>query len=53
MRTTHLLRFYRGSIIFAVVCLVLAAVYGWYFTGTIAGTLSLLWIVVVLSVLEV
>ncbi|MGC1271302.1 MAG: DUF475 domain-containing protein [Croceibacterium sp.] len=48
-----MLRFYRGSIIFAVVCLALAAIYGWYFTGTVAGTLSMLWIVVVLSVLEV
>lgn len=48
-----MLRFYRGSIFFAVVCLALAAVYGWYATGTVSGTISLLWIVVVLSVLEI
>jgi len=48
-----LLRHYKGSIVFTLVCLALAAWYGWMQTGSTAGTLSLLWIVVVLSVLEV
>ena len=48
-----MLRFYRGSIFFAVICLALAAAYGWYATGTVPGTMGLLWIVVVLSILEI
>ncbi|MBX7502565.1 DUF475 domain-containing protein [Qipengyuania sp. YG27] len=48
-----MIRFYGFSFIFTLVCLSLAAWYGWASTGTITGTLSLLWIVVVLSVLEV
>lgn len=48
-----LLKYYKGSILFTLVCLALGAWYGWVQTGSIAGTLSLLWIVVVLSVLEV
>lgn len=48
-----LLRFYSFSFVFTAVCLALGAWYGWASTGTIAGTLSLLWIIVVLSVLEI
>lgn len=48
-----MLRFYKGSIVFTLLCLALAAWYGWGQTGTLAGTASLLWIVVVLSVLEI
>ena len=48
-----MLKFYKGSILFTAACLGLAAWYGWEQSGTIAGTLSLLWIVVVLSVLEI
>jgi uncharacterized protein len=48
-----LLRFYKGSILFTLACLALGAWYGWFLTGTSVGTLSLLWIVVVLSVLEI
>ncbi|MBO9518933.1 MAG: DUF475 domain-containing protein [Porphyrobacter sp.] len=48
-----MLRYYKGSIIFTLVCLALAVWYGWELTGTASGTLSLLWIVVVLSVLEI
>ncbi len=48
-----MLQFYKGSILFTVACLGLGAWYGWVQTGTIAGTLALLWIVVVLSILEV
>ncbi|MCX7282913.1 MAG: DUF475 domain-containing protein, partial [Novosphingobium sp.] len=48
-----MLRFYKGSILFTLVCLALAVAYGWMQTGTAAGTLSLLWIVFVLSILEI
>ncbi|MDB5725265.1 MAG: Integral rane protein TerC family protein [Novosphingobium sp.] len=48
-----MLQFYKGSILFSAACLAAAAWYGWAMTGTLAGTLSLLWIVVVLSILEV
>ncbi len=48
-----MLRFYKGSILFTVLCLGIAAWYGWVQTGTLTGTLALLWIVVVLSVLEI
>jgi hypothetical protein len=47
------LRFYKGSMIFSAACLALAAWYGWSVTGTLSGTLSLMWIVIVLSVLEI
>lgn len=48
-----LLRFYKGSLIFTLVCLGLAVWYGISSTGTLAGTAGLLWIVVILSVLEI
>ncbi|ABC63160.1 DUF475 domain-containing protein [Erythrobacter litoralis] len=48
-----LLRYYTFSLAFTAVCFGLAAWYGWASTGTIWGTLSLLWIVFVLSILEV
>ncbi len=48
-----MLRFYKGSILFTIFCLAIAVWYGWMQTGTVAGTLGLLWIVVVLSILEV
>ena len=48
-----LLRFYKFSFIFTLVCLSLAVWYGWSSTGSVTGTLAILWIVVVLSVLEV
>jgi hypothetical protein len=44
---------YRFSIIFTLVCLALGVWYGWMSTGTVAGTAQLLWIIVVLSILEV
>jgi len=46
-------QYYRFSCIFTAVCLALGVWYGWWSTGTIAGTAQLLWIIVVLSVLEV
>lgn len=48
-----MLRFYKGSILFTFVCLGLAAYYGWQLHGTMSGMLSLLWIVFVLSILEI
>lgn len=48
-----MLRFYKGSILFTLACLGAGAWYGWSQTGTLAGTAALLWIVVVLSILEV
>lgn len=44
---------FGGSIAFTLVCLALAVGYGWAQTHTVAGTLAVLWIVVMLSVLEV
>jgi hypothetical protein len=48
-----LLRYFKGSIVFSIFCLALAIAYGWHQTSTVTGTLSLLWIVVVLSILEI
>jgi uncharacterized protein len=47
------LRFYKGSFFFTLACLALAVWYGWSLTGSASGTLSVLWIVVVLSILEI
>ena len=44
---------FGGSIAFTLVCLVLAAGYGWIQTHSVAATLAMLWIVVMLSVLEI
>lgn len=46
-------RFYGFSLIFTLACLGLGVWYGWSSTGTVSGTLALLWIVIVLSVLEI
>ncbi|MFN2100843.1 DUF475 domain-containing protein [Altererythrobacter sp. MF3-039] len=48
-----LLRFYKFSFVFTLICLGLAIWYGWSSTGSVTDTLGILWIVVVLSVLEV
>lgn len=48
-----MLRFYRGSIIFTIICLALAMWYGWASTGSIEAMAQMLWIVIVLSILEV
>jgi hypothetical protein len=47
------LRPYKGSILFTLACLGLAAAYGWSLTGNLHQTLGVLWIVVVLSILEI
>ncbi|MEP3051242.1 MAG: DUF475 domain-containing protein [Erythrobacter sp.] len=48
-----LLRYYSFSLAFTALCFGLAAWYGWASTGSISATLGILWIVVVLSILEV
>lgn len=48
-----MLRNFGGSIAFTLVCLALAAAYGWYQTASVPATLAMLWIVVMLSVLEI
>ena len=48
-----MLRYYKFSLIFTAICLALGAWYGWTQSGSVTGTLSLLWIIVVLSVLEI
>jgi len=48
-----LLRFYTFSLAFTAVCLALAGYYGWASTGSLTGMLSILWIVFVLSILEI
>lgn len=48
-----LMKYYKGSILFTVVCLALGIWYAWSQTGDLAATASILWIIVVLSVLEI
>ncbi|PKP91259.1 MAG: hypothetical protein CVT75_09630 [Alphaproteobacteria bacterium HGW-Alphaproteobacteria-14] len=48
-----MLRYYTFSLIFTVICLGLAAYYGFVSYGTLTGIAQVLWIVVILSVLEV
>lgn len=49
----NFMRFYGFSLVFTVVCLGLGAWYGFVSTGTVSGTLGMLWIIAVLSVLEI
>ncbi|WP_128892472.1 DUF475 domain-containing protein [Erythrobacter sp. HKB08] len=48
-----LLQYYKFSLGFTALCFVLAAWYGWTSTGSITATLAIVWIVLVLSILEV
>ena len=48
-----MLKHFKGSILFALVCLALGAWYGWSESHSLAGMARVLWIVLVLSVLEV
>lgn len=48
-----MLKYYKGSFLFTAICLALAGWLGWETTGTVGGTLGILWIVAVLGVLEV
>jgi hypothetical protein len=48
-----LLRHYWGSLLFTLVCFIAAGVYAWNSSGTPEGVAQVLWIVLVLSILEV
>lgn len=48
-----LLRFYKFSIAFTLGCLLLGAWYAYASSGTLAGMASILWIIFVLSILEI
>ncbi len=46
-------RYFTGSILFSALSLGLAGWVGWSYTGTVSGTIGLLWITLVLGILEV
>lgn len=48
-----MLEYYRASMLFTIVCLALAAWYGWGQSGSVEGMAQVLWIVIVLSILEI
>ena len=48
-----MLSYFKGAFFFTAVCLALAVWLGWEMTGTPDGTAGVVWIVLVLSVLEV
>ncbi|MFC3174822.1 DUF475 domain-containing protein [Novosphingobium bradum] len=48
-----MLSFFRGSILFTIACFALGGIYAWGETGSVAATAQVLWIIAVLSVLEV
>ena len=48
-----LLRFYKFSLVFTFACLALGAWYAYASTGTLGGMASILWIIFVLSILEI
>jgi len=50
---TGMLKHFWGSLLFTAICMALGGWYGWTVSGTIEGTLSILWICAVLAVLEV
>lgn len=48
-----MLRNFKGSLAFTALCMALAGWLGWSNSGTVQGTLGVLWVVAVLAVLEV
>ncbi len=48
-----MLQYFKGSLLFTLACLGLGVAYGWSSLGTVSGTVQMLWIVLVLSVLEI
>ncbi|NNM78621.1 DUF475 domain-containing protein [Sphingomonas sp. ID1715] len=46
------MRYFRSSFLFTALCLGIGGWLGWSATGTLVGTLSVLWIIAVLGVLE-
>lgn len=48
-----MMRYFKGSAVFTFVCMAIGIWYGWESTGSVAGVAQILWIIAVLSVLEV
>ena len=46
-------KYYTGSLLFTALCVALGAWLGWEMTGSVVGTLGIVWIILVLGVLEV
>ncbi|HYW14662.1 MAG TPA: DUF475 domain-containing protein [Allosphingosinicella sp.] len=46
-------KYYTGSLLFTAICIALGAWLGWEMTGSLVGTLGIVWIVLVLGILEV
>jgi uncharacterized protein len=46
-------KYYTGSILFTILCMIGAGYVGWALTGTVEGTLGILWITFVLGILEI
>ncbi|MBV8687157.1 MAG: DUF475 domain-containing protein [Alphaproteobacteria bacterium] len=53
MKGKRVIGYFKGAFAFTAVCLALAAWLGWTLTASVAGTAGIVWIVIVLSVLEV
>ncbi|WP_267387286.1 DUF475 domain-containing protein [Sphingomonas sp. GC_Shp_3] len=51
-RGVDVFKYFKGSLIFTMLCLAIGAWLGWEITHDIAGTLGVLWIILVLGVLE-
>lgn len=49
----NLIKDFKGSLLFTALCLLAAVFYGWDRLGTVSGTIEIVWIVFVLSILEV
>src|SRR5436305_1669922 len=49
----RMFKYFKGSFVFAAICLAIGAWIGWTLTHDIAGTVGIVWIVLVLGVLEV
>jgi hypothetical protein len=45
--------YFRGSILFTLLCVALGGAYGWHESHAVAPTMGVLWIIVVLAVLEI
>ena len=48
-----LFKHYWGSLLFPAVCFIVAAIYAWSGSGSVSGVAQVLWIVLVLSILEI
>ncbi len=48
-----LLRYYKFSLVFTAICFGLGLWYGVASNGTVAGVLQIMWIIFILSILEI